>query len=71
MTKRYNNIKNINRMNNNKKKIQLYTTQEVADILRVSRRTVYRLIKSGKLKAVMIGQWRIKAEDLDKFLDSR
>jgi len=58
-------------MNNNKKKIQLYTTQEIADILRVSRRTVYRLIKSGKLKAVMIGQWRIKAEELDKFLDSR
>lgn len=46
----------------------LYTTQEVADILKVHQRTTFRYIKSGKLKATKIGQWRIKKEDLDKLI---
>ncbi len=47
----------------------LYTTQEVAEILKVHQRTVFRHIKSGKLKATKIlGHWRIKKEDLDKLI---
>jgi len=35
----------------------------------VSKWTVYRLIKKGKLKAVKVGrQLRVAAEDLKKFL---
>jgi len=49
-------------------KNNLLTTNQVAQILQVSKRTVYRYIKSGKLKAINIGQWRIKKEDLDKFI---
>ena len=47
---------------------KLYTIQQVTEILQVSKKSVYRYIKSGKLKATKIGQWRIKKEDLDKFI---
>ena len=51
------------------KKQELYTTQEVAEILKVHQRTVFRHIKSGKLKATKIlGHWRVKKEDLDKLI---
>ena len=37
-----------------------YTPDEYADKVRVSVRTVYRLIKAGKLSAERVGmQWRI------------
>jgi excisionase family DNA binding protein len=49
---------------------KLYTIQQVADILQVSKKSVYRYIESGKLKATKIGQWRIKKEDLDKFINN-
>lgn len=49
----------------------LYTTNEVAEILKVNRRTIFRYIKSGKLKAVKIGQWRIKQADLDNFINNK
>lgn len=48
------------------------TVAEVAQDMRVSTMTVYRLIKSGELAAVRVGKsYRIRAEDLDTFLDSR
>ncbi len=43
----------------------LITVREAADFLRISARTVYRLIESGQIGAVRIGkQWRIPASDL-------
>ena len=48
---------------------KLLTIKEVAEILRVSERSVNRYIESGKLKASKIGQWRIKQSELDKLLD--
>jgi excisionase family DNA binding protein len=47
---------------------KLLTLKETAKILRVSERTIMRYLKSGKLKASKLGQWRIKESDLDKFL---
>ena len=47
---------------------KLYTTQEVAKILRVSERSVFRYIDDNKLKATKIGYWRISESDLIKFL---
>ena len=47
---------------------KLLTIREVAEILRVSERSVNRYIEAGKLKASKIGQWRIKQSDLDEFL---
>ena len=45
---------------------KLLTIEEVADILRVSTRTIVRYIESGKLKASKIGVWRIKESDVDR-----
>lgn len=47
---------------------KLLTLQEVAEILNVSEKSVYRYIKADKLKAKKIGQWRIRPEDLKKFI---
>jgi excisionase family DNA binding protein len=47
----------------------LYTLDEVAAMLKVSIKTVRRLIDDGKLKAIKIrGQLRIKQSDLDDYL---
>jgi len=48
---------------------KLLTIEEVADILRVSTRTIVRYIESGKLKASKIGVWRIKESDIHLFLE--
>lgn len=45
------------------------TVAEVADILRVSTMTVYRLIKGGELRAVRVGKsFRITEDDVDRYL---
>jgi excisionase family DNA binding protein len=47
-----------------------YTDADVAALLRVSRRTVYRLRKSGVLPAIRIGRAvRIPAEAVTQFLE--
>ena len=48
---------------------KLLTIEEVAEILRVSSRSVNRYIESGRLKASKLGVWRIKQSDLDRFLE--
>lgn len=48
---------------------KLFTIEEVAEILRVSTRSVNRYIETGKLKASKIGVWRIKEADLNAFLE--
>jgi excisionase family DNA binding protein len=48
------------------------TPQEVADLLRVSSMTVYRLIKSGELRAVRVGKaYRLLEDDVDAYLADR
>ena len=48
------------------------TTEEVLDYLHVSVRTVYRLIKAGKIPAVRAGrQWRFRKRDIDRWLGNR
>ncbi len=50
--------------------LKLYTIAEVADILKVTERTVYNYIKIGSLKAAKIGKlWRIIASDLKQFIE--
>jgi excisionase family DNA binding protein len=47
------------------------TVSEVADTLRVSSMTVYRLVKAGELPALRIGKnIRIRATDLEGYLAS-
>jgi len=48
------------------------TVGEVADFMRVSSMTVYRLIKAGDLRAARVGKsYRIREEDINAFLASR
>jgi len=47
-------------------------TEEVLDCLKVTPRTVYRLIRTGDLPAVRVGrQWRFRRADLEKWLAAR
>src|SRR5580765_1567043 len=48
------------------------TTEEVLEYLQVNLRTVYRLIKAGKIPAVRVGrQWRFRKRDIDTWLESQ
>ena len=48
------------------------TTEEVLEYLQVNLRTVYRLIKAGKIPAVRVGrQWRFRKRDIDSWLDGQ
>lgn len=50
---------------------KLYTLQEVADYLRVSRQTIYNYVTQKKLRAFKLGgsrEYRVSAEDLQTFL---
>ena len=56
-------------MNKNNK--HFYTAQELADILEYNVMTIYRYIKSGKLKAFKVGkEFRIIIKDYNDFLNS-
>ena len=47
------------------------TIEEVAEYLRVKKRTVYEWLKKGKIPAFKtVGQWRFKREKIDRWLES-
>jgi excisionase family DNA binding protein len=49
----------------------VYTTEEVAQLLKVSPRTVQYWIKQKRLRAVRIGrEWRVEAHALREFMDA-
>ena len=50
---------------------RLLTVAEVAEVLRVSNMTVYRLIKSGELPALRVGKnYRIRETELEAYLSA-
>lgn len=52
--------------------MKLLTIEEVAEILKVSDRTVHRWLQEGKFKAYKIGRLlRIKESDLHTFVNSK
>jgi excisionase family DNA binding protein len=47
---------------------QVFTTDEVAEILKTSQRTVQRLIRQGRLKAHRVGRgYRVLERDLQRW----
>ena len=56
---------------NENNEIIFMNTQEVADLLGVSARTVRYWIQNKKLKAGKLGGWRVTNEDLIRFLEER
>ena len=52
--------------------MKLYNVLEIQEILNLSWRQVYRLIKDGSLKTFKLGkEWRIKEEDLKAFIERK
>lgn len=48
---------------------KLYTLQEVADYLKVSRQTIYNYVTAKRLKASKIGkEYRVTEKDLQAFI---
>lgn len=51
---------------------ELMTIGEVADYLRVKKRTIYEWLKNGKIPAIKaVGQWRFKKVQIDHWLESQ
>ena len=49
--------------------MQLYTLRETMEILKISRSTLYRFIKTGKIKSVdVLGNVRISEEEIKKIV---
>lgn len=49
--------------------LRVYTLNEVADILKVTKRTLYNYIKAEQLPAVKMGKyWRITEKNLQAFI---
>lgn len=50
-------------------RMQFLTVAEVAEVMRVSKMTVYRLVHSGELPAVRVGKsYRVPQQALDAYL---
>lgn len=51
---------------------RLLMVREVAELMRVSNMTVYRLIKAGDLPAIRVGKnFRIRRSDVEAYLGGR
>jgi excisionase family DNA binding protein len=50
----------------------ILTIREVADYLKVTERTLYRLAQEGKIPAFKVGgAWRFRRGDLDRWIQSQ
>ena len=48
---------------------KVLTLQEVAELLRISRKTAEKLVHTGQIRAVKVGRvWRVPKEALEAFL---
>lgn len=54
------------------KDLKIYTLVEVAEMLQVTRRTLYNYLKDGRLKAnKVIGKWIVTEEQLRDFIEGK
>ncbi len=51
---------------------ELLDVKQVQDLLKVSERTVFRLIKDKKLKGFKVGrEWRFTRADIDTYIEEQ
>ena len=51
---------------------QILTLKEVADYLKLTEKTAYRLVAEGKLPGFKVGgAWRFKREDLEAWIEAQ
>jgi len=54
------------------KDLKIYTLTEVAEMLQVTRRTLYNYLKDGRLKGnKVVGKWIITEEQLKDFIEGK
>ncbi len=54
------------------KDLKIYTLVEVAEMLQVTRRTLYNYLKDGRLKGnKVVGKWIITEEQLKDFIEGK
>lgn len=50
----------------------VYTLDELSELLKVTKRTLYNYVRSGKLEAVKVGrEWRVTEDQLRNFLQRK
>ena len=50
----------------------LMTIEDLADYLKVTRRTIYEWLKQNKIPAVkLIGQWRFRRDRIDAWIENK
>ena len=50
---------------------EFMTVEDVAEMLRINKSTVYRMAKAGRIPATRVGrQWRFRLSALEEFLDA-
>ena len=50
--------------------LRVYTTEEIMEVLKVTKRTLYNYIKAGQLKAFKVGrEWRVTEDALRDFTE--
>lgn len=50
--------------------LRVYTTEEIMEVLKVTKRTLYNYIKAGQLKAFKVGrEWRVTEDALREFTE--
>ena len=48
---------------------EVYSIEEISEILKVSYETVYKMVRDNKIKAVKVGvQWRVRREEVERVL---
>ncbi|MEK6727073.1 MAG: helix-turn-helix domain-containing protein [Candidatus Omnitrophota bacterium] len=51
---------------------ELMTLEDLAEYLKVTRRTIYDWLKHNKIPALkLVGQWRFKKDRIDEWLENQ
>lgn len=49
--------------------MELLTTKQALELLKIDRKTLYKLLKNGDIPAIKLGaQWRIPEEEIAKLI---
>ena len=51
--------------------MEFYTTKEVAEMLKVTKKTINQYVREGKIKAINMGnQYRFTKEQIEEFVEN-
>lgn len=53
-------------------RLEVYTLQDVTELLKITRRTAYKYISNGALQGFKVGrEWRFTRAQVEEFISSR